>query len=127
MPGFAIYFGSFEAFKKLAGVSDDDKLQNNFYGLTEGQIAIRKFLSGGFAGVITWTIAFPADTIKTKIQTAKATEQTTNLKLMKRIIKRDGFMSLYRGIHVQLLRAFPNGACSFFVLDFVKGKLREIQ
>ena len=26
-----------------------------------------EFISGGFAGVITWTIAFPADTIKTKI------------------------------------------------------------
>jgi solute carrier family 25 carnitine/acylcarnitine transporter 20/29 len=63
VPGFAIYFGSFEANKKFLGVHETGK-----YGeLTASEVAFRKFISGGFAGVITWTIAFPADTIKTKI------------------------------------------------------------
>ena len=63
VPGFAIYFGSFEGMKKLFGVD----VLGSYNGLTNGQVSFRKLIAGGFAGVITWTIAFPADTIKTKI------------------------------------------------------------
>ena len=62
VPGFAIYFGSFEAFKTLLGVANGQTEQ-----MSKSSYNLRKFLSGGLAGVITWTIAFPADSIKTKL------------------------------------------------------------
>ena len=62
VPGFAIYFGSFEAFKTLLGVANGKAEQ-----MSKSSYNLRKFLSGGLAGVITWTIAFPADSIKTKL------------------------------------------------------------
>ena len=62
IPGFGIYFGSFEAFKTLLRVHDGQP-----DGMGYWSFAFRKFLSGGLSGVVTWTIAFPADAIKTKM------------------------------------------------------------
>lgn len=122
MPGFAIYFGAFEGFKTLFGVAHGKQEIK----LSKGQTALRKFVAGGLAGVVTWTIAFPADTIKTKMQTAKQGDNASTMQVFAKVVRQEGFLSLYRGIHVQLLRAFPNGACSFFVLDTVKEKLRRL-
>lgn len=96
VPGFAIYFGAFEAFKTLFGVANRKK-ENS---LSKGQTALRKFVAGGLAGVVTWTIAYPADTIKTKIQTAKKGDNASTMQLFAKIVRQDGFFSLYRGIHV---------------------------
>ncbi len=64
-PGFGIYFMGFEFNKRHLGVSDWDREHHNYYGMSESQISVRRFLSGGVAGCLTWTIAYPADTIKT--------------------------------------------------------------
>ena len=70
-PGFGIYFMGFEMVKRKLGVSEKDKVDFKYYGMTEGQVAFRKFMSGGTAGCLTWTIAYPADVIKTRLQTVK--------------------------------------------------------
>ena len=68
-PGFAIYFGMYESLKRQAGVSQTDKTQHNYYGMTDPQVKLRIFVSGGFAGVFTWFFCYPADTLKTRLQT----------------------------------------------------------
>jgi hypothetical protein len=35
--------------------------------MTDRQIGLRRFLAGGIAGCLTWTIAYPADYIKTHL------------------------------------------------------------
>lgn len=65
IPGFAIYFGSFEAWKTFLRVTNGPP-----DGMSKSSYNLRRFFSGGMAGVITWTIAFPADSIKTKLQTS---------------------------------------------------------
>jgi hypothetical protein len=96
VPGFAIYFGAFEGFKTLFGVAN----RKQDTGLSKGQTALRKFLAGGLAGVVTWTIAFPADTIKTKMQTAKQGDNASTMQVFAKVVRQEGFFSLYRGIHV---------------------------
>lgn len=65
-PGFGIYFCVFEALKRKTGVSEADRDQG-YNGLSSKQVAFRQFISGGLAGCSTWTIAYPADVLKTNI------------------------------------------------------------
>lgn len=44
---------------------------------------MRRFMSGGIAGCITWTVAYPADTIKTKMQTVKNESNVGAIQLCK--------------------------------------------
>ena len=67
-PGFAIYFCTFEALKRKFGVSEKDRIDHHYYGMSQTDVNLRKFLSGGLSGCMTWTIAYPADTIKTNMQ-----------------------------------------------------------
>jgi hypothetical protein len=99
-PGFGIYFLGFEMLKRRFGVSEVDRIEHGYHGLTEWQVAVRKFFSGGIAGCLTWTIAYPADTIKTKLQTVKNQSDMGAYSLFKQIVKTHGFLYLYRGIHV---------------------------
>ena len=72
---------------------------------------------------MTWTVAYPADTLKTKLQTAKNSQGNNMILLARGLIKEHGFLYLYRGLHVQLLRAFPSTACSMLVLETTKAAL----
>ena len=68
-------------------------------------------LAGGLAGMLTWTICYPADFLKTRMQTMKLGEsQPSLLRLCRDIYIERGFLSMYRGMHVQLMRAFPVNA-----------------
>ena len=66
-PGFAVYFSAFGYLKTKLRVSDIDR-DRNYNGLSDIQVAMRKFLAGGLTGMITWTFAFPLDTVKTNMQ-----------------------------------------------------------
>jgi len=57
-------------------------------------------MSGGIAGCLTWTIAYPADSIKTRLQTVKNQSNIGAFGLFKQLVKQHGFFYLYRGIHV---------------------------
>ena len=70
-PGFAIYFGFFELIKRSFGVSEQDRLVNNYNGMNESTISFRKFSAGGIAGLSSWSFLFPFDTLKTKMQTTQ--------------------------------------------------------
>jgi len=71
-PGFGLYFMVFENNKRRLGVSDQDRINHNYHGMSESQIGLRQAVSGGVAGCLTWTLAYPADTIKTKLQTVQS-------------------------------------------------------
>ena len=58
---------------------------------------LKKFMAGGVAGVCVWTISFPADAIKTKMQTNTG-ERLSFTQVAREIINTTGFRRLYRGI-----------------------------
>ena len=75
------------------------------------------FLAGGMSSIVTWSIFFPLDTIRTSIQTKKGWKHINN------IIKTEGFFSLWRGIGSMLIRVFPISACSMTVYEYSKNAL----
>ena len=93
-PGFALYFALFGYFKKLFGVSSD---MSDHQGHLNGKTAAKKFLAGGFSGVIVWTFCYPADAIKTRMQSHDG-KRLKFFEVARSVIDAKGMRRLYRGI-----------------------------
>lgn len=93
----------------------------------EASLALRKFLCGGTAGCITWFACYPMDTVKSKMQTYEGPERLKMRTVIRDLVKDHGIRRLYRGIHVQLMRAFPTSASSLLVYETIKGTLQKRQ
>ena len=94
IPGYGIYFSTFEYLKK--------NLFNN------NPNTIQTFLSGGFCGGFAWFFIYPSDVIKSRMQTDNNTFQNGGLwNCIKQSVKNEGLKVFYKGFHLSLLRAVP--------------------
>lgn len=101
VPGFAVYFGSYEMMTRKLGESTPVVL-----------------FSGGMAGIFSWITTYPQDVIKSRIQADGfgATQEYRNaLHCLKLSLKKEGHQFLFRGIGSTVIRAFPMNAVTFGV------------
>lgn len=75
----------------------------------------RAFLAGATASVVTWTLLYPLDTMKTLVQARQQHLLTAQLFQHPR--------QLYRGFAASLLKAGPVSGVSMCVYEFVKGRM----
>lgn len=69
-------------------------------------------LAGGLAGMAHWTIGFPFDTVKSRIQSSRTGTYSGLADCFRKLVAELGVRGLYRGLRPALVRAFPaNGAC----------------
>lgn len=125
VPCFGLYFASYDYIKdkandflaKQAGIETKD-------GQPTGQHShtwVASAFAGGSAGCITWSMAYPIDVIKSRIQTAPLSTPQSDLKLFKvgsDILRQHGIGYLYRGVGVTLVRAFPVNGTIFPVYEY---------
>ena len=105
--GYGFYFWSYEFGKSSLGYVEE-----------EDGAALKVFIAGGIAGVVTWTSIYPLDVIKTKIQspgiTHVAGEQTSLVNhsergawsIVKTSYRQEGLGIFFRGLGVCNVRAF---------------------
>jgi len=108
-PGSAAYFAAYELTKKYLTPADSKDL-------SVGAI----IFAGGTAGVAMWTIAIPADVIKSRIQTAATGTYSGFLDCVRKTIANDGVKALWRGLGPAMSRAFPANAAAFLGVEFGK-------
>eukprot|EP00548_Thalassiothrix_antarctica_P004645 CAMPEP_0194142582 /NCGR_PEP_ID=MMETSP0152-20130528/11812_1 /TAXON_ID=1049557 /ORGANISM="Thalassiothrix antarctica, Strain L6-D1" /LENGTH=255 /DNA_ID=CAMNT_0038841583 /DNA_START=161 /DNA_END=928 /DNA_ORIENTATION=- len=79
---------------------------------------VNYFLSGGFAGMLGWSMAMPFDVPKTNVQSRYDTKVVGSYfpELLK-IAKQRGVMGLYSGLGPTLIRAFPANAALFLGVE----------
>jgi hypothetical protein len=82
-----------------------------------------KFLCGGTAGCLTWFVCFPLDTVKAKMQSHAGLDRLRWHRVLMETVYMHGLKRLYRGVHVQMLRAFPSNAASLLVYETIKNTL----
>lgn len=82
VPGCFIYFGILQNFKKISGIESD-------------------FLAGGSAGLISWLLTYPIDSIKTNIQSDLTFSQA---------IKKP----LFKGLNYCIVRAFIANSIGYY-------------
>eukprot|EP00347_Sterkiella_histriomuscorum_P009937 403339300 len=74
VPGWAIYFYSYEALKNYFYKNHLSKFKNNESQFKRQEFFMRLFC-GGMAGVNSWLLCFPFDVVKTQIQVSILSEQ----------------------------------------------------
>lgn len=62
-PGFGAYFFLYDLIKRSFGLSHFEHENNSFHW----NVMMRKFFAGGIAGMMTWFLCYPMDTIKTTL------------------------------------------------------------
>lgn len=106
-PFYAVFFGGYEMncylFRTYVPSIPDE---------------LNYFLSGGFAGMIGWTVAMPFDVPKTNVQSRWDTKVVGSyFPEMIAIAKQRGIRGLYSGLGATLVRAFPANAALFLGVE----------
>ena len=81
--------------------------------------------AGAASGVAYWTAFYPADTIKSQIQTNPALARQGIAATGRRIWARGGLRGLYSGWGVTMVRAAPENAAIFLAYEQVARYLRD--
>jgi len=114
MPGYFFFFMAYEATRHVLTPA----------GKTKDEIgALRTVVAGGVAGVTLWTIIFPADVVKSRLQVSGAS--TPMLTVMADILKKEGLARLYSGLGPTLLRTFPATGALFLAYETSKKWMNE--
>jgi len=115
-PFYAVFFGGYELFcysfrQMIPSIPDE----------------VNYFLSGGFAGMLSWTVAMPFDVPKTNVQARWDTKVVGSyFPEMARIIRERGIRGLYNGLGPTLIRAFPANAALFLGVESGKKFFDEV-
>ncbi|KAH9492040.1 hypothetical protein Btru_029350 [Bulinus truncatus] len=104
VPATGMYFTSYEWLQRVLTPAGHDRSEMSVW---------RTLFAGGMAGIFNWSVAIPADVLKSRLQTAPHGQYPNGLRdVLKHIIKEEGMSSLYKGFTPIMLRAFPaNAAC----------------
>lgn len=122
--GNAAWFGSYEGVKILFEQYNEAKFRSRVEHMTEAQAYGRsptsipqQLLAGAAAGISYNFFFYPADTVKSRMQTEEAavagSRQTTFFKAGKELWKQQGLRGFYRGCGTTVFRAGPSSAIIF--------------
>lgn len=101
VPSAVIYFGSYGVLRRMLPQTQDSwNIPSTLF-------------AGGIAGVAQWLVAFPLDTVKTHIQTAKKDMYHGWHHAVAELFRNGGLPAFYTGLGPALIRAFVANACCF--------------
>lgn len=80
----------------------------------ESRVRINQFLSGSLASMLTWTVLFPVDAVKTCVQARRAST------LSGVYVALGGCRGMYQGLGAALTRAGPVSGCAMLSYETVK-------
>jgi len=75
------------------------------------------------AGMVAWTWTLPMDTISTRMSASKGDDGNI-LVFTSKIIRKEGFMSLYKGWVPCMVGVIPYCCSGFFYYKYLKMKLK---
>lgn len=130
-PSLAVYFPMYHVLKK--SISDFYNSRRSSQSTIQNTDSLwwPSALAGGMAGCLSWTIVYPIDAVKSRIQSLPLdvpAKERSFLLIVQRISRNEGFTKLIfsRGLAVTLLRAFPVNGTIFFVYESINQRLRPL-
>ena len=113
-PGSMAWFGTYEfAKKEMMRVQGIDPATG-----TLSPLAV--LTAGGLAGMACWTVAIPADVLKSRYQSAPEGTYTGIMDVYSQLVKNEGFSAMFAGMRPALIRAFPANAACFFGMEVAR-------
>ncbi|RNF03459.1 mitochondrial carrier protein [Trypanosoma rangeli] len=108
VPGAAAYCGTYDKVKELLTPPG---------GSTAELSPCRLMFAGGCSGVAFWTVFFPADVVKTRVQLDPCFSHYSFGKALRVLYAEGGLQALYCGWSLTALRSFPSNAAIFLTYD----------
>lgn len=115
MPGYFCFFGAYELSRDLLRKPGQSKDEIG---------ALRTMAAGAAGGLALWTVIFPADVIKSRIQVTGS--RRGMLDIGGEIVRKEGALALYNGLKPTLIRTIPATAVLFVVFEYTKKVLGEL-
>ena len=110
VPGNMAWFGTYEIIR--------GQIQTQFqYEKLSDMPLYWTALSGAAAGVAYWAVPFPADTVKSRIQTNPRFASMSFAQAFKTVLKEEGVRGLYQGLGITCIRAAPSHALIFYFYE----------
>lgn len=113
VPGNVAYFVSYEQMKAWFGLSTP----NCSSKMNTWEYQWKSMLAGGISGCSYWTICFPADVVKTRMQVQPTYAQLNFRQAFISHYKETGISGMYRGWGVTAVRSFITSAIVFSVFE----------
>nr|XP_033809341.1 solute carrier family 25 member 47 [Geotrypetes seraphini] len=109
-PSFATYFLSYAILREWLAPAGQSKPET-----------LCVLLSGGFAGMLAWTVATPMDVIKSRLQADGASRPKYRgvIHCLKTSVRQEGVKVLFKGLGLNCLRAFPVNMVVFLTYEFI--------
>ncbi|CAH2083542.1 unnamed protein product [Euphydryas editha] len=108
MPYAAIQFTSHEQWKKLLGVDTQQSAQES---------PVRLLIAGSLAGVTSQSATYPLDLARARMAVA---DYRSLRAMFKRVVREEGFTTLYRGYPATVMGVIPYAGVSFFTYDSLR-------
>lgn len=94
---------------------------------TEGAFGfLGTICAGGLAGIANWSIAMPADVLKSRLQTAPEGKYNGIRDVFRELMRQEGPSALYKGVTPVMLRAFPANAACFIGFEVAMKALNYV-
>lgn len=120
VPGNGTWFGVYELcryqWQKYLGIERKGDLP-----------LVYSALSGSVAGMAYWAVPFPADTVKTKLQTDPRYFGLSFTSAFRKALNEEGAKGMYRGLGVTLTRAAPAHFVIFIVYEWISKTLLRVE
>lgn len=122
IPGYGVYFYSYEVFKQL------------FYRIDSGERGkkpeqsrqvVLDLMAGGMAGSFSWLVGYPLDIVKTIVQASTTKEAPTIRQVLATGYREQGLKYFFRGLTPTIVRAFPVNAATLASFDHLKQWIRH--
>ncbi|KAF5308262.1 hypothetical protein FQR65_LT06255 [Abscondita terminalis] len=109
MPGYFFFFGGYEGTRELLRSGNQRK---------EDIGLVKTMVAGGVGGMVFWSITYPIDVAKSRIQVNSSNEYLVPLLI--NIGRREGIGALYNGLFPTLIRTIPATAALFVTYEYTK-------
>lgn len=109
MPGYFFFFGGYEGTRELLSKPNQKK---------EDIGLLKTMVAGAVGGGIFWTITYPVDVAKSRIQVNNTSDNLVTT--ISKILKYEGVAILYKGLTPTLIRTLPATAALFATVEYSK-------
>ena len=109
IPGSAAWFGCYEAYVHHMTPTGEEPSPSTI------------IVGGGLGGMGYWTAFYPADSVKTVLQSSENKGSFSGTFM--RLLRQGGIRKLYRGLTPTLMRALPANAAVFYVYEVLRSSL----
>mmetsp|Transcript_20347 Transcript_20347/g.30838 ORF Transcript_20347/g.30838 Transcript_20347/m.30838 type:complete len:323 (+) Transcript_20347:97-1065(+) len=116
-PGSVAWFGMYELSKRQF---------MHIQGCEASELSpLAVLAAGGLGGMGMWTVALPADVLKSRYQTAPEGKYRGLYHVFTELMAKEGPGALFTGVRPALIRAFPANAACFFGMEMSKSILGQ--